>query len=71
MTHTTLLWNSKDYSREHILIHCNETSKNANRIIDSIFRTKRTERLIVTKNRYFYNPSDEYKEYVRKWKRKN
>jgi hypothetical protein len=67
----TLFWNSKDYSREHILVLENKTNVNSNKIIDRIFRREKTDRLIVSDRRYFYNPSEEYKQYVLKFKRNN
>lgn len=66
------IWNSKDYSREHILVHCNITSVHSNKIIDRIIPRDRTKRLVITDNKkYFYNPSDEYKQYVLKFKKKH
>ena len=35
----------------------------ANKLIDTIFRNK-TNRLVVKNNKYYYCPSDSYKEYV-------
>jgi hypothetical protein len=67
----TLFWNSKDHSREHILVLENKTSVNSDRIIDRIFRREKTDRLNVTNRRYFYNPSEEYKQYVLKFKKNN
>lgn len=67
----TLFWNSKDHSREHILVYCNETNVNSNKIIDRIFRREKTDRLNVNGRKYFYNPSDEYKQYVLKFKKNN
>jgi len=66
-----LVWNSKDYSREHILVHCNITSIHSNRIIDKILPRNKTERLVINNKRYLYNPSEEYKTYILKFKRNN
>jgi hypothetical protein len=67
----TLFWNSKDHSREHILTLENKTSVNSDRMIDRIFRREKTDRLIVSDRSYFYNPSEEYKQYVLKFKKQN
>lgn len=39
-----------------------------NKLIDAIFR-KRTTRLTITQNRYYYEPSDEYKKFVVRFKK--
>ena len=67
----SLFWNSKDYSREHILVLENKTSVNSDRMIDRIFRREKTNRLVINNRRYFYNPSEEYKQYVLKFKKQN
>ena len=70
MSKPTLFWNSKDHSRENIQSHTNETSPSSNRMIDDIIPKGKTKRVIVSNHKYFYDPSDEYKEYVLKFKRK-
>lgn len=56
-----LVWSSKDYTRDEILSSSDNVSNPANKLMNSIFNY-RSDRLVITRNKYFYNPSDEYKE---------
>lgn len=48
------------------LVYSDDTQNPAvNSFIDRIFKLKlHTRRLIITKNKYWYEPSDEYKKFV-------
>jgi len=39
-----------------------------NKLIDTIFR-KRSTRLTITENKYYYEPSDDYKKFVVRFKK--
>lgn len=65
---STLIWSSKDYSRDHIMV--SETNNNVNKLMNSIFTYSKhkSERIFVSNNRYYYAPSPEYKEFVFRFK---
>lgn len=61
MAKGTLVWSSRDWTRDEILSSSDNVSNPANKLMNSIFNY-RSDRLVITRNKYFYNPSDEYKE---------
>ena len=61
MANGILVWSSKDYTRDEILSSSDNVSNPANKLMNTIFNY-RSDRLVITRNKYFYNPSDEYKE---------
>jgi hypothetical protein len=66
MRNATLVWKASDYPRQNILVL---DFTNATRLMYSIFRENSgSKRLVITRNKYFYNPSDEYKKYVVRFK---
>lgn len=67
MHNATLVWSSKDYSRHHIQVLEN-FSDNANKLLDAIFKADKSKRIVVTRNKYYYNPTDEYKSYMIRFK---
>lgn len=64
----TLVYSSTWFSRTGILTYSDDTDLITSKLIDAIFR-KRTTRLTITDNKYFYNPSDEYKKFVVRMKK--
>lgn len=64
MRNATLVWSSKQHSRNHILVWDNSSYYNASKLINDIFHVGRTCRLTIKNGRYFYQPTDDYKNYV-------
>ena len=61
----TLVYSSKWYDRSHILtFEDGTTNKAVNKLMDNIFRSKRSNRVEIRNNKYYYHPSDEYKSFV-------
>jgi hypothetical protein len=67
MRNATLVWRSADHPRHHIQVLEN-FSDNANKLMDAIFKAEMSKRIVITKNRYYYNPTDEYKSYMIRFK---
>lgn len=65
----TLVWSSEDHDRSNVLTLDN--TLNAFCLMDKVFMYtgKQSKRLTITKDRYFYAPSSEYKEFVIRFKR--
>jgi hypothetical protein len=65
----TLVWCANDHDRSSILVLDNTTTYSS--LMDRIFvhTGKQSKRLTITKDRYFYAPSEEYKQYVIRFKR--
>lgn len=65
----TLVYSSRWYRSTTIQVYSDDTKwLSVNKLMDAIFK-KRTTRLIITDNKYYYNPSDEYKKYVVRFKK--
>ena len=66
---TRLEWCSKDHSRDNILVLDN--TANAFHLMDRIFAHAggQSKRLTISKHKYFYAPSDEYTQFVVRFKR--
>ncbi len=64
---TTLVYRSK-WSSSKPLHYSDDTSDRAvNKLVDKLFKT-RTKRLVVKNNKYYYCPSEEYKQFIIKIK---
>lgn len=64
---TTLVYRST-WSPSKPLHYSDDSSDGAvNRLVDKLFRT-RTKRLVVKNNKYYYCPSEEYKQFIIKIK---
>jgi hypothetical protein len=47
------------------LVYSDDSNDDAvNRLIDTIFRAKRTNRLVLDNNKMYYKPSNQYKRFV-------
>lgn len=59
------------WSQVKPLVYTDDTNiDSVNRLVDSIFKTKmRTGRLVRSGNKMYYQPSDEYKKYVVRFRR--
>jgi hypothetical protein len=68
MQNATLVWSSRDHDRSNILTFTDGVSDTSNKLMESIFKG-RTTRLTITKNKYFYAPSEDYKQHVVRFKR--
>lgn len=65
----TLVYSSRWYRSTTIQVYSDDTKwLSVNKLMDAIFK-KRTTRLTITDNKYYYNPSDEYKKYVVRFKK--
>jgi hypothetical protein len=64
----TLVYSTTWFPKTTILSYSDDNDLISSRLIDSIFR-KRTTRLTITDNKYYYDPSDEYKKFVVRFKK--
>lgn len=65
----TLVYRS-EWSKISPLIYSDDSNNDAaNRLIDSIFRAKRTTRLVLDNNKMYYKPSNQYKKFVVRMRR--
>jgi len=62
MPKATMIWSSMDHERSNILVLDNTNA--ATRLFHKIFSETEKNRLTITKNKYFYAPSEEYKNHV-------
>jgi len=64
-----LEWCSRDHSRDNILVLDN--TANAFTLLDKVFvyTGAQSKRLVITKHKYFYAPSEEYKQHIVRFKR--
>ena len=60
----TLVYSSIGRDRSSILSLTNDF-KSINKLMNCIFHLKSSERVIISNNRYYYAPSDEYKKYMK------
>lgn len=62
-------WCSRDHSRDNILVLDN--TANAFTLLDKVFvyTGAQSKRLTISKHKYFYAPSEEYKQHVVRFKR--
>lgn len=65
----TLVWSERDHDRSTIQILDNTAS--AFLLMDKVFAYtgEQSKRLTISKHKYFYAPSEEYKQYVVRFKR--
>lgn len=64
-----LVYSSRWCRSTTIQVYSDDTNwLSVNKLVDAIFK-KRTTRLTITDNKYYYNPSDEYKKYVVRFKK--
>lgn len=63
----TLVWSSMDHDRSNVLVLDN--TDHATRFFHKVFAKVESKRLTISRNKYFYAPSDEYKNYVIRYKR--
>jgi hypothetical protein len=64
-----LVYSSKWCKITTVKVYSDDTNwLSVNKLVDAIFK-KRTTRLTLTENRYFYNPTDEYKKFVVRFKK--
>lgn len=60
----TLVYRS-EWSKITPLVYSDDSNNDAvNRLIDNIFRAKRTNRLVLDNNKMYYKPSNQYKRFV-------
>jgi len=65
MRATTLVVYRSCWSPINPLVYTDDSNdENVNRLIEAIFRTKKTKRLVLDNNKMYYCPSDEYKRIV-------
>jgi len=62
----TLIWSSMDHDRSNILVLDNTNA--ATRFFHKAFSKIESQRLVVTENKYFYAPSDDYKSFAIRFK---
>jgi hypothetical protein len=62
MRNATMIWSSMDHERSNILVL--DHTDSATRLFHKIFSETEKNRLVITKNKYFYAPSNEYKQFV-------
>lgn len=62
----TLIWSSMDHDRSNILVLDNTSS--ATRFFHKAFAKSESKRLVVTDNKYFYTPSEEYRSFAIRFK---
>jgi hypothetical protein len=62
----TLIWSSMDHDRSSILTL--DHTDSATRFFHKAFSRSESKRLTITKNKYYYAPSDEYKKFVVRFK---
>lgn len=62
MPKASLIWSSMDHERSNILVL--DHTDHATRLFHKIFSETEKNRLVITKNKYFYAPSEEYKKHV-------
>lgn len=64
-----LEWCSRDHSRDNILVLDN--TANAFALLDKVFvyTGAQSKRLTISKHKYFYAPSEEYKQHIVRFKR--
>ena len=61
---STLVYRSC-WSKITPLVYSDDSNDDAvNRLIDTIFRAKRTNRLVLDNNKMYYKPSNQYKRFV-------
>lgn len=65
MRNATLVYSSKWCDRRNILKYEDGTlDKAVNSLIDNIFQSKKSNRVEIRNNKYYYTPSNEYKSFV-------
>jgi len=62
MRNATMIWSSMDHERSNILTLDNTDA--ATKLFHKIFSESEKNRLVITRNKYFYAPSEEYKKHV-------
>lgn len=62
----TLIWSSMDHDRSNILVL--DHTDNATRFFHKAFSKTESKRLVVTRNKYFYTPSEEYRSFLIRFK---
>lgn len=67
MPKATLVWCSMDHDRSNVLVL--DHTDNATRFFHKIFADSQSKRLTISKNKYFYAPSDEYKSHIVRYKK--
>jgi hypothetical protein len=63
----TLIWSAMDHDRSSILVL--DHTDHATRFFHRVFARTDSKRLTITKHKYFYAPSDEYRQYLLRFKR--
>lgn len=65
MRNATLVYSSEWCDRRNILKYEDGTLNRAvNSLIDNIFQSKKSNRVEIRNNKYYYTPSNEYKSFV-------
>lgn len=67
MRNATLVWSAMDHDRSNILVLDN--TDNATRFFHRVFGRVDSKRLTITRSKYFYAPSEEYKQHIIRFKR--
>jgi hypothetical protein len=62
MPKASLIWSSMDHERNSILVL--DHTDAATQFFHKAFSQMEKNRLVITKNKYFYAPSEEYKSHV-------
>jgi hypothetical protein len=66
MQNATLVWSAMDHDRSNILVL--DHTDNATRFFHRVFGGVDSKRLTITRNKYFYAPSEEYKKHLIRFK---
>lgn len=66
-TKGTLVWSAMDHDRSTILVL--DHTDAATRFFHKVFSRIDAKRLTITRNKYFYAPSEEYRNFVVRFKR--
>jgi hypothetical protein len=61
----TLVYRSSWSSVRPLVYSDDSDNPNVNKLIDAIFKRKKTNRLTLENNKMYYSPSDDYKKVVR------
>lgn len=67
MSNKTLIWSAMDHDRSNILVL--DHTDNATRFFHRVFARIDSKRLVITRQKYFYAPSEEYKQHLLRFKR--
>ena len=67
MRKATLVWSAMDHDRSSILVL--DHTDSATKFFHKVFAGSQSKRLTISRNKYFYAPSDEYRQHILRFKR--